>query len=77
MADVGSAIDDAFAMGGCKNVRNVIVYQRTGGKVAWTDGRDKWLHDVTANQPDTCDPMAVDSEHPRSSAISGVDRSSR
>ena len=40
------AIDDAFAMGGCDKVRNVIVYKRTGGKVAMQSPRDKWLHDV-------------------------------
>ncbi|HVE88835.1 MAG TPA: acetate--CoA ligase, partial [Burkholderiaceae bacterium] len=59
-----AAIDDAVAMGGCDKVRNVIVYRRTGGKVAWTEGRDKWLHDVMANQPTTCDPVPVSAEHP-------------
>ena len=59
-----AAIDDAFAMGGCEKVRNVIVYRRTGGKVAWTEGRDKWMHDVMANQPSTCDAVAVNAEHP-------------
>ena len=54
-----SAIDDAFAIGGCDNVRNVIVYRRTGGKVAWNEGRDIWLHDVMAQQPSTCDPVPV------------------
>ncbi|MEP6609649.1 MAG: acetate--CoA ligase [Burkholderiaceae bacterium] len=58
------AIDDAFAMGGCDKVRNVIVYRRTGGNVAWTPGRDRWLHDVMANQPSTCDPVQVNAEHP-------------
>ena len=53
-----AAIDDAFAMGGCDKVRNVIVYRRTGGNVAWTEGRDKWMHDVVAKQPSTCDPVA-------------------
>ena len=59
-----AAIDDAFVMGGCEKVRNVIVYQRTGGKVAWTEGRDLWLHDVMSKQPATCDPVAVNAEHP-------------
>ena len=59
-----TAIDDAFAMGGCDNVRNVIVYRRTGGKVAWTEGRDRWLHDVMAKQPGTCDAVPVNAEHP-------------
>ena len=59
-----AAIDDAFAMGGCDKVRNVIVYRRTGGKVAWTEGRDKWMHDAMAKQPSTCDPVPVNAEHP-------------
>ncbi len=59
-----AAIDDAFSMGGCEKVRHVIVYQRTGGSVAWTEGRDRWLHDVMAKQPATCDPVAVNAEHP-------------
>ncbi|MBA3254138.1 MAG: acetate--CoA ligase [Pseudomonadota bacterium] len=59
-----AAIDDALAMGGCDNVRDVIVYRRTGGKVAWNESRDKWMHDVVAQQPTTCDPVPVGAEHP-------------
>jgi acetyl-CoA synthetase len=58
------AVDDAFAMGGCDGVRNVIVYRRTGGKVDWKDGRDLWLHDVVDGQADTCDAVSVNAEHP-------------
>jgi acetyl-CoA synthetase len=58
------AVDEAFALGGCDAVRKVIVYQRTGGKVAWDAARDVWLHDVCANQPDTCEPVWVSAEHP-------------
>jgi acetyl-CoA synthetase len=58
------AVEEAFAMGGCEAVRKVIVYRRTGGQVAWNAGRDLWMHEVAANQPDTCDPVAVESEHP-------------
>jgi len=59
-----TAIDDAFAMGGCDKVRNVIIYRRTGGSVAWNDSRDHWLHDVMSQQPATCDPVPVNAEHP-------------
>ena len=58
------AIDEAFAMGGCDAVRQVIVYRRTGGAVAWTDGRDLWMHDVAEGEADTCDPVPVEAEHP-------------
>jgi len=57
-------VDEAFAMGGCEKVRNVIVYQRTGSKVPMQAPRDKWLHDVIKGQPDTCEPAWVNAEHP-------------
>ncbi|SPK72616.1 acetyl-CoA synthetase [Cupriavidus taiwanensis] len=56
--------DDALALGGCEAVRNVIVYRRTGGNVGWTEGRDRWLDEVCANQPDTCEAEPVGAEHP-------------
>ncbi|WP_316150639.1 acetate--CoA ligase [Cupriavidus sp. BIC8F] len=56
--------DDALALGGCDAVKNVIVYRRTGGKVAWTEGRDCWMEDVCAGQPDTCAAEPVSAEHP-------------
>ncbi|CAM3502370.1 acetate--CoA ligase [Bordetella sputigena] len=58
------AVEEAFGMGGCDAVRQVIVYRRTGGQVAWNAGRDLWMHEVAANQPDTCDPVPVEAEHP-------------
>ncbi|MBP0625476.1 acetate--CoA ligase, partial [Cupriavidus sp. LEh25] len=56
--------DDALALGGCEAVKSVIVYRRTGGNVGWTEGRDRWLDDVCANQPDTCEAEPVGAEHP-------------
>jgi acetyl-CoA synthetase len=58
------AVEEAFGMGGCDAVRHVVVYRRTGGQVAWHAGRDLWMHEVSANQPDTCEPVAVEAEHP-------------
>ncbi|MBJ7265174.1 MAG: acetate--CoA ligase, partial [Burkholderiaceae bacterium] len=58
------AVEEAFELGGCDAVRNVIVYRRTGGKVAWHPTRDVWLHDVTEGQSDQCEPVAVPAEHP-------------
>jgi acetyl-CoA synthetase len=58
------AIDEAVALGGCEAVRNVIVYRRTGGTIPWVEGRDRWLHDVMAGQPATCEPEWVEAEHP-------------
>jgi len=57
-------VDEALALDGCESVKDVIVYRRTGGKIAWTDGRDHWLHDETKSQPATCEPEWVGAEHP-------------
>ena len=59
-----SIVDDAIALGGCDSIRNVIVYQRTGGKIAWHAERDLWMHDLTAAQPEACEPEWVGAEHP-------------
>jgi acetyl-CoA synthetase len=56
--------DEALAMGGCEAVKSVIVYQRTGGKVAWNEGRDLWMHELTKAEPEQCAPEWVEAEHP-------------
>ena len=45
-------VDEALGMGGCDEVRNVIVYRRTGNNVAFSAGRDVWMHELTAKQAD-------------------------
>ena len=57
-------VDEALALEGCAAVRACVVYQRTGGKVAWNAARDHWLHDEVKSQPATCAPEWVDAEHP-------------
>ncbi|QCP48840.1 acetate--CoA ligase [Trinickia violacea] len=59
-----SIADEALAMGGCEAVKSVIVYRRTGGKVAWNESRDLWMHELVANESDTCTPEWVSAEHP-------------
>ncbi len=59
-----SIVDDAFALGGCETVRDVIVYKRTGGNIAWNASRDRWLHEELAGKPSTCEPEWVEAEHP-------------
>src|SRR5947199_10174960 len=59
-----AVVDEALGMGGCDAIRNVIVYRRTGGKITFDTGRDLWLHELVAKQPDTCDPEWVSAEHP-------------
>ncbi len=58
------AIDEAFSLGGCEGVKNVIVYQRTGSKIVVHSPRDKWWHDVVKGQAEECEPTWVNAEHP-------------
>jgi acetyl-CoA synthetase len=57
-------VDEAFAMGGCENVKNVIVYRRSGSAVPMQSPRDKWWHEVVEGQAETCEPTWVNAEHP-------------
>ena len=57
-------VDEALALGGCEALKHVIVYRRTGGDIPWTAGRDLWMHETEAQQPDTCEPEWVSAEHP-------------
>jgi len=57
-------VDEAIALGGCESLKTVLVYQRTGGKIAWNESRDVWLHDAVAGQATTCEPEWVGAEHP-------------
>ena len=59
-----SIVDEALAQGGCESVKNVIVYKRTGGTIAWVAGRDLWLHEELAGQAAVCEPEWVGAEHP-------------
>jgi acetyl-CoA synthetase len=59
-----SIVDEALTLGGCDTIANVIVYRRTGGKVAWNAARDRWLHEEMAGKPTTCEPEWVEAEHP-------------
>ncbi|MEO6271355.1 MAG: AMP-binding protein, partial [Lautropia sp.] len=64
MLPLKPVVDDALSMGGCESVRKVVVYRRTGEDVKWDSGRDLWMHDVSASQPTTCEPVFVGAEHP-------------
>ncbi|AXF09743.1 acetate--CoA ligase [Paraburkholderia graminis] len=56
--------DEALAMGGCDAVKSVIVYKRTGGKIAWDEARDLWMHELMQAESDQCAPEWVGAEHP-------------
>ena len=45
-------------------VETMLVVRRTGGKVAWVEGRDVWLHEATAKVSAECDPEPMNAEDP-------------
>ncbi|MCV2348748.1 acetate--CoA ligase [Paucibacter sp. Y2R2-4] len=57
-------VDEALEGGSCPTLKDVIVYQRTGGKIGWVEGRDHWLHEELAKVGTTCEPEWVEAEHP-------------
>ena len=57
-------VDEALAMPGCESVKDAVVYRRTGGSVAWHADRDHWMHELTAQAADSCEPEWVGAEHP-------------
>ena len=56
------AVDEALA--DCPTVRDVIVYQRTGGAIQMQDGRDHWWHELDEGVSEVCPAEELDSEHP-------------
>ena len=59
-----TAVDEALSLDGCEAVKNVIVYQRTAGDIAWNATRDLWWHELEAEASPVCDPVWVEAEHP-------------
>ena len=58
------AVDEAFAMGGCDAVKHVVIYKRTESDVHVHAPRDLWWDELVRNQPDVCEPVWVNAEHP-------------
>ena len=54
--------DKAAAAAEC--VKNVVVVKRTGGKIAWTEGRDVWYHELVEAAPADCPAEEMDAEDP-------------
>jgi len=57
------AVDEALGKGQT-NISHVLVVRRTGGEVAWNDGRDVWWHEFVDRQPKEHVAEAFDAEHP-------------
>jgi acetyl-CoA synthetase len=48
----------------CPSVEHSIVVKRTGGDVAWQDGRDVWYHNAVEAASNVCPPEPMESEAP-------------
>ncbi|MDS4019746.1 MAG: acetate--CoA ligase [Candidatus Competibacter sp.] len=46
------------------SVQKTVVVKRTGGNVAWVEGRDLWYHDLMAQASADCPPEPMDAEDP-------------
>ncbi len=57
-----AVVDQALQDG--TDVASVLVYRRTGGKIGWVEGRDRWWHELVDAQPDQAEPAIVPAEHP-------------
>ncbi len=63
IVELKQAADTALT-NGCDTIETVIVLRRTAQDVAMHEGRDIWWHDAVDGQPDTCEPVPVNAEHP-------------
>jgi len=61
-APLKEAADEAAA--GADTIEHVLVVQRTGVDVPWTEGRDVWWHDVVDAASAEHQAKAFDAEHP-------------
>ncbi len=52
------------AVSECPGVKSVIVVQRGGEPVDWTDGRDVWYHEAMADASADCEPEMMSAEDP-------------
>ncbi len=52
------------ALENCPLVTNMVVVKRTGGDIAWVEGRDVWYHDLVDNASAECPAEEMDSEDP-------------
>jgi acetyl-CoA synthetase len=52
------------ALESCPLVKNMVVVKRTGGDIAWKEGRDVWYHELLENASEECPAEEMDSEDP-------------
>jgi acetyl-CoA synthetase len=52
------------ALESCPSIEKCVVVRRTGGEVAWNDGRDLWYHDLVDAASADCPPEEMGAEDP-------------
>ena len=52
------------ALQSCPDCNKVIVVRRTGGDIAWSDGRDVWYHEAMAGASANCPAEEMNAEDP-------------
>ncbi|MFQ3230391.1 acetate--CoA ligase [Reinekea sp.] len=57
-------VDKALAIKGTDCVSSVLVVRRTGGNIAWADGRDVWYHDRFDTVESDCPAEPMNAEDP-------------
>lgn len=62
--ELKATVDEAIDMGGTESVKTIVVYQRSGSPIPFTQGRDVWWHEIMENSYSECEPEWVDAEHP-------------
>ena len=57
-------VDDALNNPAVTTIEKVIVFQRTGNEIEWSEERDVWWHEATAVASAHCEPEAMNAEDP-------------
>ena len=52
------------ALASCPDCRKVVVVRRTGGDIAWVEGRDVWYHEAMDGASADCPPEELNAEDP-------------
>jgi len=62
IASAKAIVDEAAAL--CPTLAHIVVLRHSGIEVGWTPGRDRWWHEVCADQPDAAPTEEMDAEAP-------------
>ena len=62
LVDAKAIADEAAAQ--APSLKHVVVVQRSGNRISWTEGRDHWWHELCAAQPDHAPTEEMDADAP-------------